>query len=203
MPGNMGMNALARKIKLSLLLSSLPLFLPSLLHYRQMTGQSCRSSHRCFSSIRHHSITSCSLTCSSNKSLCLLMSLFISIRRVDFSSVALFLPYLQLTFVSSFLILFLLLQPSVFSVFARQRLPLSSPLEVMDSVLCFLFPFPLSSSLFPQVSNTRHNQSDAPSSLPPSIPKPLSPFCSPSSPRFPPVLPPLLLSTFASSSSNL
>lgn len=60
--------------------SSFPLFLPSLLHYRRMTGQSCRRSCCCFPSICHQSITSHSLSCLHPTNFsCPLMSLFISI----------------------------------------------------------------------------------------------------------------------------
>lgn len=179
MPGNMGMNAWLGKSNCH---SSFPLFLPSLLHYRQMTGQSCCRSRRCFSSIRHHSITSCSLTSSSNKSLCLLMSLFIASRLVCFRFG--FAPHSLPPASCRCLTPTSLSLPLFFLFFASQCLPLSSPLEVMDSVLCFLFPFPLSSSLFPQVSNTLHNQSVAPPpSLHPSL-NPTVPSVVPLSPDF-------------------
>lgn len=182
MPGNMGMNAPARKIKLSLLLSSLPPSSPSL----QTDDRSKLPPFTPLfflhpSSLNHFSLSDVfirQISASDDVSLHLYpsgLSLFPSPP-----------PHVVSLFLRSFFALSALLHLS-FSVSPCQCLPLFSSLQVMDSLLSFLFPFPLSSSLFPQVSNTRHNQSAAPSSLPLSIPKPLSPLCSPSFPRFPPV----------------
>lgn len=167
--------------------SSFPLFLPSLLHYRQMTGQSCRLSRRCFSSIRHHSITPCSLTSSSNKSLCLLMSLFISTRLVYFT----FLTRPPAYGVTSFLILFLSLQSSHLCFLCVCMQTPSSLFPSRSDGFSPLCSFPCPPPLIPLSSSLQHSAQSIryPSSLPPSIPKPLSPLCSPSFPRFPPAPP--------------
>lgn len=145
-----------------------------------MTGQSCCRSLHCFSFARHCSITSHFWMSSSNESLHLLMSFFIYTVPVCFLSVELF--HFS-TFVCR------MISPPLWSSlhpFACWLLPVTSSLAVIDSNLCFLFPFPLSSSLFPQVSNTQHNQSAGTSSHHPYIPKPLSPLCHPSFCRFSP-----------------
>lgn len=179
MPGNMGMNAWLGKSNCH---SSFPLFLPSLLHYRQMTGQSCRRSLCCFSSIRHHSITSCSLISSSNKSLCLLMSSFVSVRLVCLTSrsvppayfVTLFSP-LFLFFCSS-LPLFCLCMPMASSLFL-------SPSDGFSP----LFSFPSPPLLIPLSSSLQHSTQSIswppPPSLYPSL-NPLVPSVVPLSPDF-------------------
>lgn len=132
-----------------------------------MTGQSCHCSLHCFASTCHYSITSCFLTFLYNKSQCLLMSFFISVCPDSFCSAELLFLFMLCCCVHIVAVL-----PSLFLV---------------DSVFCFLFPFPrFSSSFFPQVSSTLYNQSAGTSSLCPYIPKPLGPFCHPSFHRFPP-----------------
>lgn len=124
--------------------SSFSLFLPSLLHYRQMTGQSCRRSRCCFPSIRHQSITSRSLSRLHPTNFSRpLMSPFISIHLVT--------PrFSRLLRVCSLLPL-------------RVFLPLHPPGELMVSHLCYLFP--LSALLIPLPQSLHCNQSDDSSSL--------------------------------------
>jgi len=174
LPGNMGMNAWLGKSNCH---SSFPLFLPSLLYYRHMTGQSCSRSLHCFSSTRHRSITSCFLTSSSNKSLS--DDVFLNL---CLSCLSLF----SLTFC---------LQPYSFLLLDSLLLPLHPCVffSLLPSEWWIQFPvfFSLSPSCHPSLlkSPTLHNQSAGPFSLHPFIPKSLTPLCSPSFHRFPKLSP--------------
>lgn len=182
MPGNMGMNGVARKIKLSLLLSSLPPLPPSLQtddRSKLLPLFSLHPSWLNHSPLPHVFIQQ------------IYVFVDVSLHLAPSSPFPTPPPPFQFTLFPHFkLTCFTPLPPFVLCLRAKCH-PHVSPLEVMDSLLCFLFPFPLSSSLFPQVSSTLYNQSVAPSYLAPSIPKPLSPLCSPqvSSSPLPPSLP--------------